>query len=137
MASEDDKKPGDPKRYPLLEWASAALGLLITAVMFGLLAYEAVLQQAEIPPAIEVKPTALYRVGGQYLVEIDVRNEARETASTVQVEGTLKTGATTVETSTTTIDYIPGESHREAALVFMRDPRGTPLRLRVSGYSRP
>lgn len=137
--SNDGRKSGTgPKRYPLLEWISAAIGLLITAVMFGLLTYEAVLQRPGVPPLIEIKPTALMRAGGQYVLELEVRNVARRTASAVQVEGVLNGDKEDpVETSTATIDYVPGESRRNAALIFTTDPRQHSLALRVTGFSRP
>lgn len=138
MADKTDDKTGSgPKRYPLLEWVSAAIGLVIAAVMFGLLIYEALVQRPGVPPLIEVEPSALVKAGNQYVLELKVRNVARRTASAVQVEGVLKTGGEKVETSTATLDYVPGESRRNAALIFTNDPRNYRLALRVTGFSRP
>jgi uncharacterized protein (TIGR02588 family) len=138
MADETDEKSGTgPKRYPLLEWISAAIGLAIAAVMFGLLTYEAAVQRPGVPPLIKVEPTALVKAGNQYVLELEVRNVARRTASTVQVEGVLKKGGQPIETSSASIDYVPGESRRNAALIFTTDPRQYPLTLRVTGFSRP
>jgi len=135
-----DKKLSDGKehkRYPLIEWASAAVGIVITAVMFGLLAYEAVRQRDEISPILTVEPIAAVKAGGQYVVEVEVRNIAPKTAAAVQVEGLLKSGGIQVETSNATVDYVPGESVRQAALIFTRDPREHRIELRATGYARP
>ena len=138
MAEDKDSKKGKPpKRYPVVEWASAAVGLAITAVMFGLLAYEAALQRNGMPPILTVAPTDAVKAGNQFIVEVEVRNQARNTAAGVQVEGILKSGGTQVETSSTTIDYVPGESSRQAALVFGRDPRKHRVEFRITGYARP
>ena len=49
----------------------------------------------------------------------------------------LGTDGGTIETSDTTLDYLPGRSEREGGLFFSRDPRGFDLRLRPKGYMKP
>lgn len=131
------KKSKSHRRYPLVEWISASIGLVITGVLFGFLAYEAVLQRDGMPPVLEVVPTALIRAEGRYIVEVRVENRSRTTGSAVQVEGSLKAGEESVETSSASFDYVPGESHRRGGLVFARDPRAYRLEVRVTGYERP
>jgi uncharacterized protein (TIGR02588 family) len=129
------RKP-QPKRYPLVEWVSAAIGLAITGVMFGFLALEAA-QQDGVPPLLNVVPVSLVQAPGQYVVEFEVRNDSATTGAAVQVEGTLKQGGSDVETSTASLSYVPGESSQRGGLVFTRDPRDYRLDLRVTGYERP
>jgi uncharacterized protein (TIGR02588 family) len=129
------RKP-QPKRYPLVEWVSAGLGLAITGVMFGFLALEAA-QQDGVPPLLNVVPVSLVQAPGQYVVEFEVRNDSATTGAAVQVEGTLKQGGSDVETSTASLSYVPGESSQRGGLVFTRDPRDYRLELRVTGYERP
>lgn len=126
-----------PKRYPLVEWVSAAIGLIIITIMVGLLAIEAIRDRGGVPPILEVKPAGLVASRGGYILEIEVSNGAHATAASVQIEGTLKQGDANLETSNASIAYVPGGSHRRAALVFSRDPRGYRLELRVTGFERP
>jgi len=133
----EKKKKKSHRRYPLIEWISAFIGLAITGVLFGFLAYEAVLQSDGTPPVFEVVPTALMRSNGGFILEVRVENRSRSTGSAVQVEGSLKEGGQSIETSSASFDYVPGESHRRGGLVFRRDPREYKLELRVTGYERP
>lgn len=126
-----------PKRYPLIEWASAAIGLMIIAIMVGLLAVEAIRDRGGVPPILEAKVAGLVASRGGYVLEIDVFNGAHATAASVQIEGVLKQGEADVETSNASVAYVPGESHRRAAIVFTRDPRDYRLELRVTGFERP
>ena len=126
-----------PRRYPLVEWLSAAIGLVIVGTMFGFLAVEAVRQRDGIPPLMEPAVVGLVLANGHYVVEVEVKNVSRKTGAGVQIEGVLRRGGSDVETSTATIAYVPGESQRRAGLVFTRDPREYRLQLRVTGYERP
>ena len=130
------KKQSRP-RYPLIEWVSAALGLVITAAMFGFLAVEAIRQRDGVPPVLDVAATGLTAASGRYIVEVQVTNGSRKTGAAVEVEGTLMRGRATVETSSATFDYVPGKSYRQGGLVFTNDPRRFQLVLRVKGYERP
>ena len=128
---------GKVRRYPLVEWASAAIGLAITGGMFGFLAYEAVLQRNGTPPIMKVVPVAIAKGDGVYVLEVDVKNVSRHTGAAVEVEGTLKENGEAIETSSATVTYVPGGSLRRAGLVFTNDPRKYKLELRVLGYERP
>jgi len=126
-----------PKRYPFIEWAAAAIGLAITGGMFGFLAYEAVLQRDGAPPIMTVVPVEIVEAEGAYVLEVDVKNASRRTAAAVEIEGTLNEGGETVETSTASLTYVPGDSLRRAGLVFTHNPRQHKVQLRVTGYERP
>jgi uncharacterized protein (TIGR02588 family) len=126
-----------PQRYPLVEWLSAALGLVIIAAMLGFLVLEAARQRERLPPSMNVVPVGLVSNPGRYLVEVEVTNAAHKTGASVQIEGVLKEGETDVETSSATLAYVPGESRRRAGLLFTRDPRSYQLELRVTGYELP
>lgn len=125
------------QRAPLLEWASAALGLLILAVMFGFLMMEALKSSERTPPVMVVAAAGFTANPGYYIVEIEVTNRSRTTGAAVQVEGSLNQGGQPVETSTAAFDYVPGLSKRRGGLVFTKDPRQFDLELRVTGYERP
>lgn len=126
-----------PKRYPLVEWVSAAIGLAITGAMFGFLALEARGQSERVPPLLNAVALGLASGPGQYVVEFEVRNDSAATGAAVQVEGTLKEGGSAVETSTASLSYVPGHSVQRGGLVFTKDPRDYRLELRVTGYELP
>ena len=125
-----------PSRSPVLEWVSAAIGLVLTLALLAILAREA-LNSGEGVPILEAVPVSVTEAGDVYFVELEVRNRSHSTGAGVQVEGTLKEGGSDVETSTTTVSFVPGRSNRRAGLVFTRDPRGYTVEIRVTGYERP
>ena len=53
------------------------------------------------------------------------------------MEGELRSGAGSVETSDTTIEYVPPHSERKGGLFFTSDPRQHELRLRAKGFEQP
>lgn len=126
-----------PRRYPLVEWISAAIGLVIIAAMLIFLAREATDYSNGIPPLLKAEATGLVAGGDRYVVEVEVSNAARRTAANVGIEGILKRGEEDVEISGASLAYVPGESRRRAGLIFSRDPREYRLELRVTGYERP
>lgn len=125
------------KRIPALEWVSAGIGAVITATMFGFLSVEAIKQRDGIPPLMEVAPVRVVQAKAGYIVEFEVRNRARKTGASVEVEGTLESSGEEAETSTATLSYVPGQSVRRGGLLFTSDPRESRLKLRVTGYERP
>lgn len=125
------------QRYPLIEWVSAAIGLVIAGAMFGLLAVEVARHRDEVPPLMAVEPVALTFAQGQYVLEVEVSNASGTTGASVAIEGRLSQGRAEIETSSATLAYVPGESARTAGLVFAHDPRKYRLELRVTGYERP
>lgn len=82
-------------------------------------------------PDLEVVVRDQQRVGNRWLVRFDVHNRSPVTAAQVTIEGALPGG----ETSTATIDYIPGRSMRGGGLVFSTEPRD--VRLRPLGFQDP
>ena len=53
------------------------------------------------------------------------------------VEGELEADTGKVETSETTIDYVPAEGEQRGGLYFRQDPRRLRLKLRAHGYREP
>ena len=120
-----------------LEWAAAILGALIALGLLGLIAWDAATGPGRVPPALVVEPERVVRNGGGYVVQFVARNRADDTAAGVQVEGVLEQGGTELETSQTTIDYVPGNGYRRGGLIFTRDPAAYRLELRATGYQQP
>lgn len=127
-------KGRDP--VPPLEWAAAAVGLLVALLLLAIIAREAVAGRDDTVPVlvadvVRVVPTQAGRV-----VEIKVRNLSNRTAAAVQVEGKFKMGEEE-ETSSAAIDYVPGRSEATGGLIFPGDPRAGQVEVRVTGYELP
>ena len=131
------RKDAGAKQIPLLEWLVAAAGVAILGTMLVFLAIDAVKTNESSPPLLEVEPTRVSGAPGAYVVEIKVRNRSRNTAAAVHVEGELKQAGTVVETSTATVDYVPGQAEERAGLMFRADPSKLQLDTRVTGYVIP
>ncbi len=117
---------------PMLEWIAAVTGLLLTLTLLVLLGKEALLGQRDDVPAVEVRVERIVEKEGLFVVEVEAVNRSGETASAVEIEGTLGDTASTV-----TIDYVPGHSRRRAGLYFREDPRAGQLDVRALGYEAP
>ena len=124
-------------REPLLEWVSAAIGLVLTLIVLGLIGREALRGDAAQPPAIEVVPVHIARAGTGFVVEVAAVNRSGATAAQVEIEGVLKQGDSALETSRLVFDYVPGHAERRGGLYFREDPRRHRLELRPLGYQRP
>lgn len=116
---------------PLLEWIASAIGLVLTLGVMAMIARDAFNNSADLPPDIEVSVREQQQLGGRWLIRFDAHNRSPVTAAQVTIEGTLPGG----ETSTATIDYIPGRSTRGGGLVFTTDPQA--VRLRPLGFQDP
>lgn len=124
----------------MLEWALAAVSALLVLGAIGVLLHEA-LGEPSTPPLVVVTVEAVRPVGetsgAGYLVEFRAENRGQTTAARVHVEGTLRRGAETVETASTTLDYVPAEARRQGGLYFTEDPRAYELEVRPTGYDLP
>ncbi len=134
MAKGKSKRGEEPKDKgtSLLESISAAIGLVIAVVLLGFIAMDAV-RTPDRPPILTVTPAGIVAGQGTYVVEVEVANASRRTAAAVSIEGTLKEGGQTVETSSTSLSFVPGHSERKAGLIFTRDPRRYTLETRATG----
>ncbi len=64
-------------------------------------------------------------------------NNGGSTAEGLTIEGDLRNANAVVETSSTTLEYLPAHSTGEGGLFFSSDPRQHELRLRAKGYEEP
>lgn len=129
------KKRADP--IPPLEWAAATLGLLLAIALLAIIGREALRVPGTQLPLLAVEGQKLVSADGMHVLQIVVRNGSARTAASVQVEGKIKSGEADAETSSATIDYVPGHSSATGGLIFVRDPRAHRLELRVTGYEIP
>ena len=120
-----------------LEWTTAIVGGIIALALLGLIAWEAMSGGDRGPPVVELRVERVTATAGGYVVEIEARNRGSRTAAALEVEGTLRSGEATVETSRAVLDYLPGKSRRGLGLIFTRNPAEHQLEIRPTGYEEP
>ncbi|HYP27421.1 MAG TPA: hypothetical protein VE262_11950 [Blastocatellia bacterium] len=124
------------KDAPLWMWGIALVGLAMVVGSIGFMLYEAVAGDPS-PPDVTVRVDLILPTRNGHLVKFRVVNEGGSTAEGLTVEGELRNGIESVETSNTTIEYVPSHSEREGGLYFTLDPKEYELRLRAKGYEKP
>lgn len=124
------------KDAPIWMWGIAWLGLVMVVGSIGFMLYEAVAGDQS-PPDVMVHVELILPTRNGYLVKFRAVNEGGSTAEGVTVDGELMKGTESIETSSTTIEYVPSHSEREGGLYFTLDPMQYELRLRAKGYEKP
>jgi len=114
----------------------ACIGLVLVGGVLGLLIYKAIWREKG-PPQITVRVISILPVQNGYLVQFHAVNHGGSTAEGVVVGGELRRDAETVESSHTTLDYLPANSERGGGLFFTHDPRQFELQMRAFGYEEP
>jgi uncharacterized protein (TIGR02588 family) len=117
-------------------WGIALIGLALVMGSIAFMLYEAAAGDTS-PPDVTLEVDSVLTTRNGYLVEFRAINNGGSTAEGLTVEGTLQNGTTSVETSNTTIEYVPSHSEREGGLYFTLDPRHYRLQLRAKGYEKP
>ncbi len=127
-------RPGS--EIPVLEWLMAVIGALLVIGSVGFMLYGAVVGD-DSPPNIAIRVDSIRPMQDGYLVQIRTTNRGGSTAAGLTVEGELKGDTGTIETSGTTVDFVPPHSERYGGLFFTQDPRRYTLELRAKGYQEP
>lgn len=122
---------------PVLEWAAAAIGLVLTVALLIVLVREALAGERDGLPAVAVTVERVVERDGLFVVEVRAINNSGATASDVEIEASLTSPGAAPVVSSATIDYVPGHSHRRAGLFFHADPRAGQLEVRALGYEEP
>lgn len=118
------------------EWVIAGFSALLVLSVIGFMLYQAFTQPST-PPNITIEQGEISRSGPGYLVQFHARNRGYTTAQGLMVEGELKMGNETVETSQANLDYVPATGTRTGGLFFRNDPAQYQLNLRPTGYEVP
>ena len=129
MAGKKKTTPDD-EQPALLEWAAAALGLLLTLAALAVVLVEAFAERT--PPDIDLRVLSIAPAGAGWRVEIEAENRGRATAADLRIEGEVAG-----ETAETQIAYLPGRGTERATLGFREDPRGDELELAIRGWTEP
>lgn len=138
MAEEKDKKEnrGRQKKTPIWEWIIAVVGLILVVGAISTTLYRAVTEEST-PPILEISVEAIVPTSNGFLVEFRVKNTGNQTAAALTIEGELKRGEESVETSTVSLAYAPANSRREGGLFFTKNPNEFELNIRALGYEKP
>ena len=112
-----------------LQCVCAVIGLIVTAGAIAVLARSAFVDQR--PPDLTIMSQALRPVAAGWALEVRVVNNGDMTAAAVEIEGEADG-----ETSSATLDYIPGHGEKRATLVFASAERPR-ARVRISGWADP
>jgi uncharacterized protein (TIGR02588 family) len=127
---------GKLEEAPLWVWGIAFLGSAMVAGSIGFMLYQAMAGDGS-PPEVVVYVDSIHPMRNGHLVKFRAVNEGGSTAEGVTVEGELVSGSESVETSDTTLQYVPSHSVREGGLYFALDPSEYELRVRAKGYEKP
>lgn len=150
-ANQNEKKSGQPqdshassineqeenKEQPSIwEWVIAAIGLVLVVGAIGFVLYQAI-WGSEVPPDVQIQIKSIQPVSSGYLVIFSIRNQSGATLEGVLVEAELKRGEEKIESSQTTIDFVPAHSNRKGGFFFRKNPHAYSLETRASGYQQP
>ena len=130
------KTPG-LSQTPLLEWIAGAVGLVFLLGLLGVIGHEALTATTGRMPAVSVRTGGIARTGAGYVVAFDAVNTGEGTAAALEIEGQLLDGASVVETSSATIDYVPANGRAQGGLFFVHDPHGLTIKARPLGFQTP
>ena len=140
MAEEKskDKEENQHQREktPVWEWIIAAGGLILVIATLGTTLYRAVIEEST-PPILAISVEEIVPTPNGYLVKFRVKNTGNQTAAALTIEGELKNGADSAETSTATLAYAPANSVRQGGLFFTKNPQNFDLQIRATGYEEP
>jgi len=117
-------------------WSIGLLGLVCVLGSIGFMLFEAITGDST-PPDVSIEIQSMLPVQNGFLVEFRAINEGGRAAEGLNVEGELRDGTEIVETSDTTIEYLPSNSERQGGLFFSQDPRQYDLQLSARGYEVP
>jgi len=134
--SENKEIRERPKQTPVWEWIIAAVGLILVVAALGTTLYRAVTEEST-PPILEISVEAIQPNANGYLVKFRVKNTGNQTAAGLTIEGELKRGEESAETSSATLAYTPANSQREGGLFFSKNPNEYKLEIRAKGYEKP
>lgn len=117
------------------ERAIGVFGALLVCAMLTVLVHQAVTWHG--PPELAAQITHVQHTDTGYAASVVVENTGGRTAEGVRVTGEVTRDGTVVDTASTTIGYVPPDSHREVTLVFTTDPErpNADLRVGIAGFT--
>jgi uncharacterized protein (TIGR02588 family) len=130
------RRAGGRHDIPIVEWIVGAIGFVIVVSLIVFLTREAMRPQS--PPELVVRVDSSGRRGTTHVVYFTVSNRGRATAADVGVRGSIRRETLILESSAALLDYVPGESASNGALIFTHGgAAGRALELSITGYRDP
>ena len=140
MAKEKKKSLAEDERHEespsVLEWIFASTGLLVILCALGFLIYRGA-TKGDTPPVVKVEVESITQAGENYVINFRVSNTGDTTAADLTIEGELKNGEKSEETSDVTMTYVPAQSVRRGGLIFTKNPNEYQLKIRAKGFELP
>lgn len=136
---DDDDKDDDEEgvgTIPIWSWLASAIGLVLVIGSSGFMINQIIVAK-HAPPEFTIRAQPPIKVSNGYLIRIQIQNIGDEVAAALLVEGELKKGEKTIESSSATIDYLPSHSQRNAGLIFSQDPSSFEVKLQAKSYVQP
>lgn len=135
--SQEQGGGGKGRQKPsAVEWILGGVSAVLVVAMIGFVLYRAV-SATMAKPDLEVLVGQIEAVDGGYRVEFRAINRSDATAAGVKVEGQLRSGDRTIETSEVTLDYVPARSEKKGGLLFNHEPGQLQLQIEAKGYTNP
>ncbi|MCC8934691.1 TIGR02588 family protein [Rhizobium sp. 'Codium 1'] len=119
-----------------IEWLTGLLATVIVLAMTGWIFWEAWTTDDN-PPVLSAHVLDIKPLPAGWRVMIQVRNASDATAAAVEVKGTLMDGATPVEETSVTFDYVAAGSTSKGGLLFANDPSRYRLTILPAGFTEP
>lgn len=136
---DEEQTPGEEQKEDspsVLEWIFAGIGLLVVICAVGFLIYRGA-TKGDAPPQVKIEVESVAQTGEHYTVSFRVSNTGDTTAAALTIEGELKTGEKSEETSDVTLTYLPAQSVRRGSLFFTKNPNEYEFKIRPKGFEKP
>lgn len=133
--AEEKDEPRQPGTS-MLEWVFAGISCLGLLAVLAYLVISAFTVENG-PARIEVRPLGVTATADHYVVEFEAANVAGASVAAIEIRGELRDGSEVIEETSMTLDYLPRNSERAAALIFRNDPAAHELILWAGGYATP
>ncbi|MGV3529889.1 MAG: hypothetical protein ACO1OO_13395 [Flavisolibacter sp.] len=118
------------------EWIVGIAGFLLMISCAGFILYRAI-WGSEQSPAVTIRFEPVETIKGGYLVRFSAHNESEETLADVIIRAELKNGNTAEESTSATIDYLPGRSNRKGGFFFRKNPADFRLEGFATSFEEP
>lgn len=128
-----EQQTANNKSRTPVEWITLGVAFLLLATVVGIVVWLLFTGSSE-PARFTIERGATRIEEQLFYLPITVTNDGDETASQVQLAGTLVVNDQE-ETADTTFDFVPGHSQAEAVLIFSADPGAADVR--VVSYQIP
>lgn len=115
----------------VLQIGMATLGAVLLLGSLGIVIEGALRPQS--PAFVDVTETDRDVIGGRTRIQVEAVNRGDVTASAVTIQGTGPAD----QSSTATLDYVPGRSRKAGTLTFAGDIGTAPLTLEATGWVDP